>query len=168
MEKSKKLIPKLWGKKNDLARREESPFFSLQRDMNRLFDDFFGDFSLSPFRSGRDLLGGTIPKLDISETADEVKIEADVPGLDEKDIDVQLADNVLTISGEKKSETEEKKKDYYRMERSYGSFHRSVPIHAEVDPNKVKASLKKDVLTVVLSKTAEAKKNVKKITVQGE
>ena len=136
--------------------------------INRLFDDFFDNFSLSPFRGGRDFFGAEIPKLDISETSDEIRVDAEVPGMDEKDIDVQLADNVLTISGEKKSETEEKKKDYYRIERSYGSFHRSVPIYAEVDPNKVKASLKKGVLSVVLSKTAEAKKNVKKITVQGE
>lgn len=168
--KEKKIIPKIFGKKQEIARREDHPFFSLQREMNRVFDDFFHGWDLQPFRwgGGFDTFQGAAPKVDVSETDDFVRVEADVPGLDEKDIDVTLSNNVLTISGEKKEEREEKKKDFYRVERSYGSFKRAIPIRAEVDPAKIKATLKKGVLKIELPKTPAAKKDVKRITVSGE
>lgn len=163
------LIPKFWRDPQDLQRREaEHPFFSLQHEMNRLFDDFFGGFALEPAGARKDLFASGMPKIDVSETETEIRVEADLPGLDEKEIEIHFSDNVLTISGEKKSEEEEKKKDFYRMERSYGSFYRAIPIDAEVDSEKIKASLKKGVLSVMLPKTARAKKDVKRITISGE
>src|SRR3989338_1355307 len=150
------------GKKHEIAPRESGyPFFSLEGGMNRLFDEFFHGFDLEPFRlSGeKDWFNTAVPKIDVTETEDEIHVEAEVPGMDEKDIEVNLSDNMLTISGEKKLEHEDKKKDFYRMERSYGSFHRAIPIYSGVDVNKIKAALKKGELTVTLPKTAEAKKS---------
>jgi HSP20 family protein len=89
-----------------------------------------------------------------------------LPGLDEKNIEVKFADGVLTIKGEKQEEKEEKKKDYYLHERSFGSFHRALQVPAEVDTDKIEATFKKGVLTVTLPKPAEAQKAEKKITVR--
>ena len=89
-----------------------------------------------------------------------------MPGLDEKNIDVKFADGVLTIKGEKQEEKEEKKKDYYLHERSYGSFHRAFQVPAGVDGDKIEASFNKGVLTVTLPKSAQAQKAEKKITVK--
>ena len=92
------------------------------------------------------------PRVDVSETDTELKIEAELPGIDEKDVEVVLSDGRLTIKGEKKQEKEEKKKDYHMVERSYGSFARSIVLPFEADPDKVKATFAKGVLTVTVPK----------------
>lgn len=167
----RKIAPWKWAKR-DLPTMlgEEHPFYSLQHEVNRLFDDFFRGFSLAPFREfGRvmeDRLGTYSPRLNITESENEAVLTAELPGMDEKDFEISLSKNLLTIKGEKRMEKEEKGSDFYKMERSYGSFHRAIPLPWEVDEEKVEASFQKGVLTIKLPKTALAKKEVKKITVK--
>lgn len=130
-------------------RKELSPFVSLQREMDRLF----GDFSK---RFGEPFAGDAFPKLDIAETDGEIKVTAELPGVAEKDVDVTLRDDVLTIKGEKKAEREEKDENYHLVERSYGSFARSIQLPAGLDADKVKARMDKGVLTVTMPKPAAA------------
>ena len=96
----------------------------------------------------------------------EYEITAELPGMDESNIDVKFADGVLTIKGEKKEEKEEKKKDYYLSERRFGSFQRSFPVPESVDANKIEAKFVNGVLTVRLPKSPEAQKNEKKIAIK--
>lgn len=160
----KNLVP--FGKKSVPIRRdEESPFVSLRREMDSLFDNFFRGFDMEPFESR---LGGFSPRIDVTEDGNEIRISAELPGMDEKDIDLSIQNNMLTIKGEKKEEKEDKGKDYYRMERSYGSFVRTIPLPVEVDTDKVEAKFKKGVLSITLPKTAKAVAETKKISVKVE
>ncbi|MFZ5907189.1 MAG: Hsp20/alpha crystallin family protein [Nitrospirota bacterium] len=148
------------------ARREEwNPFSLLRQEMNSLFDNFFRGFETEPFESR---LGAFSPRVDVAETDKEIKVTVELPGMDDKDIDVSLTKDMLTIRGEKKEEKEEKSKSFYRMERSYGSFSRTVPLPTEIDTNKVKAEFKKGILSVTLPKTQQAIKETKKIQVKAE
>ena len=150
------------------------PFESLRREIDRLFDDFNGGFLGLPFH--RSLFAAepfmqreewaAVPAVNIAETEKAYEITAELPGIDEKNIEVKLANGILTIKGEKQDEKEEKKKDYYLHERSFGSFERSFRVPEGVDKEKVEADFKKGVLTVTLPKTAEAQKAEKKITVK--
>jgi HSP20 family protein len=163
----KTLVPWNWGRKNIPIRREEDhPVYSLQRTVNQVIDNFFEGFSLSPFGSLEDRMGGFTPRVDISESDKEFQVTAELPGMDEKNLDISLANSVLTLKGEKKEEKEDKKKDYYRMERSYGMFRRTIPLPEGVDLEKVAASFRKGVLTVTLPKTVEAQKEWKKIPIK--
>ena len=144
------------GRTRDLARREY-PFTALQREIERVFDDFTRGFPAFP---GRDMT----PSMDVTETDKEIELTAELPGLEEKDVQINVADNVLTIRGEKKSEREEKDKDYRLIERSYGSFSRSLDLPSGVDPDQIKASIAKGVLKVTVPKPAPAQ--VKKIPVK--
>lgn len=153
-------------KKTVPVRREEfHPFSLLRREIDSIFDRFFRGFELEPFR-GR--FGAFSPSIDVKESDKEISVSAELPGMDEKDIDVSLTRDSLTIKGEKKEEKEEKGKDYYRMERSFGSFSRTIPLPAEVDLDKAKAEFKKGVLTVTLPKSEKALKETKKIPVKAE
>ena len=107
-----------------------------------------------------------MPTVDVSETDKAYEITAELPGMDEKNVEVKLANGLLTIKGEKQDEKEEKKKDYHMRERSYGSFERSFQVPDGVDADKIEANFKKGVLTVILPKSAEAQKAEKKITVK--
>ena len=160
----KTLFP--FGKKNEPARRDDdNPFALLRRDMDAVFENFFRGFSMEHFE-GR--LGTFTPKVDVLESDKEITVSAELPGMDEKEIEVSLTREALTIRGEKKVEKEDKGRDYYRMERSYGSFSRTVPLPEEIDQDKVAAEFKKGVLKVTLPKTAQAVKESKKITVKVE
>ncbi len=159
------LIP--WGSKgSDLAKRDEgNPVASLQQDVNRIFEDFWRRFD-QPFGAlGRWEAGG--PRTDVAETENELEISVELPGIDQKDIDVSLTDTALTIKGEKKSERSENSKGYHLSERSYGSFYRSIPLPSGVDTEKADAKFKNGVLTVTLPKTEEARSRLKKIAVKG-
>jgi HSP20 family protein len=149
------------------------PFFDLRREIERLFDDFnvgtwrrpgSGMFDIEPFWRG-DLAFGKMPAVDIAEHDKDFEITAELPGMEEKDIDVKFADGVLSIKGEKKEETEEKKKDYYISERRFGSFQRSFQVPDGVDADKIEASFKNGVLTVKLPKSRDAEKREKKIAI---
>lgn len=151
------------------------PFDSLRREVDRLFEDF--GFGLHrPARTvpadvdpvwRRDFGFVTTPAVDIAEKDDAFEITAELPGLSEKDVDVSHANGMLTIKGEKKQETEEKKKDYHLTERRYGAFQRGFALPEGVDEDKIDARFKNGVLTVTLPKTPEARKAAKKIEVKG-
>ena len=161
---TRNLVP--FGKKSVPMRRyEENPFSLLRREMDSLFDNFFSGFDIEPFGNR---MGAFSPKIDVTENDKEIKISAELPGMDDKDIDLSLQNDMLTIKGEKKEEKEDKGKDYYKVERSYGSFSRSIPLPAEVDTNKADAKFKKGVLSITLPKTAKAISETKKIAVKVE
>jgi len=154
------LIP--W-KKKDPDREEaggelqvhQDPFMTFQQQTNRMFDEFFQGSGLETFDAFREGWDAFSPRVDVVETDKEIKISVELPGLEEKDIDVGLSQNVLTISGEKRQEKEEKGHNYLRAERSYGSFRRSIPLSCPVDADKTDAVFRKGVLTVTLPKMAK-------------
>jgi HSP20 family protein len=147
------------GRDRNVA-RSDNPFMSLQREIDRLFDDFTR--GLPAFSSG----GATemLPSVDVTENDKQIEITAELPGLEDKDVQVNFADNVLTIRGEKKAEKEEKDKTYRLVERSYGSFVRSLELPAGVNADAIKASIDKGVLKVTVPKPVPAQ--VKKIDVK--
>ena len=159
------LLPTVWRRsETPLRRAEESPFLALHREMNRMFNDFSRGFDLSPFDGGWSW--GFSPPVDVREDEKEVTVKAELPGMEEKDIEVNLADNGLTIKGEKKAEKEEKGKDNWYRETSYGAFHRFIPLPEGLDREKVDARFKNGVLTVTLRRLEEAKG--KKIAIKAE
>jgi len=160
-------LPSLWRSARERGELLPSrdiwdPFASLRRDMERVFEDFSRDFGWGPPATA-DM--ATAPRIDVSETDAEIKMEAELPGVDEKDVEVVLSGGHLTIKGEKKQEKDEKKQDYYLHERSYGSFARSVTVPFDADPDKVKAKFANGVLTVTVPKPPEIKAKAKKIQI---
>lgn len=149
-------------------RREEEdhPVVSLRREMDRLFEDFVRGFDIERFPSMGLASGRFNPKVDVAEDEREMEVTAELPGLTDDDIEVTLTENALTLKGEKKEEREEKDKNYHRIERSSGSFHRVIPLSAEVNRDKVTASFKKGVLRITLPKTKAAREKRKKIEVK--
>lgn len=165
--KVKDMVPAGQGSVTPPARREEEvPLFSLQREVNRLFDDFFRGFDLRPLRIAEERWGGFSPKMDLEETEKEYRITAELPGVEEKDVEVLLTGNSLSLKGEKREEKEEKGKSFYHVERSYGTFQRTVPLPDGIDLKKIDAEFKNGLLTVKLPKTAEAKTRSKKVPVK--
>ena len=147
-----------WRKDRAELRRSNqdvSPLFALHRQMDRMFDDFLRDFD-SPRHAG-----AAWPSIEVSETVDGVKVVAEVPGLDKRDVEVSLHEGVLTLRGEKRLE----RSGSLYNERWEGAFERIIPVGLDVDPNEVKASCKNGVLTVLLSKKPEARRQVKRIAI---
>ncbi|CAN7326641.1 Hsp20/alpha crystallin family protein [Bosea sp. LjRoot237] len=144
---------------------DRNPFVSLHREVNRLFDDVFRGFdSRLPSLGALSSFNGGWPSVEISETDEELRVTAEVPGLDQKDIEVLLDDDVLTLRGEKRSETEDRQRPF--SERYYGRFERRIPLGYEVEADKVDAQFKNGVLTVTLPKTAKAQSRVKRIAIK--
>lgn len=161
------IVPTLWGKSGLPARQEAGlPVFSLQREVNQLFDDFFRGFDIAPFGTFGERVRGFSPLVDVEENEKELTARIELPGIDEKDVEVLLTGDSLTIKGEKKKEEETREKEYYQMERTYGSFHREIPLPAGLDTDKVEATYKNGVLTVRIPKTEAAKSEGKKITIK--
>lgn len=149
-----------------LRREGETPMLAIQNEMNRMFDQLFSDdFPFTPRLLARPAMD-FFPRLDISETETEYKVSAEMPGMDEKDIQVRFEKDTLVLSGEKKSETEEKEKTYHRVERSYGSFERVIPFNVPLDEDKVSAQFKNGVLTVTLPKTGDAIRKSRQIEIK--
>lgn len=145
---------------------ERDPFMSLHREMNRLFDDVFRGFGARPPAfGGASSFGGGWPSVEISDGEKEVRVTAEVPGLEEKDIEVLLEDGVLTLKGEKRSETEDKDKRF--SERFYGRFERRIPLGFEVEDDKVSADFRNGVLSVILPKTERAQAKARRIAIKG-
>jgi len=154
-----------WRRKELAGRREEeNPFLSLRHEMDRLMDRFARGFGTTEPME-REEPWNFIPTVNVSENDKEIHVSAELPGLDEKDIDVSLSGDHLIIRGEKKAEREEKDEQFYRKESSYGAFHRSIPLPAEVEEDKIEATFKKGVLKIVLPKSPEARKARKKIAI---
>lgn len=141
----------------------DDPFASFQREMNRLFDTTMGGYLAPGTGNGSRIMA---PSIDVKETDKAIEVEAELPGVDEKDVQVVLENDVLTIKGEKKAQREETKKDYYVSERSYGSFTRSLGLPAGIDAGKVNATFSKGVLKVVLPKPTGTESKAKKIEIK--
>ena len=156
----KSLIP--IGRQRGLA-RADNPFVSLQNEIDRLFDDFTRGFPSFP-SLGNGGVTAMVPTMDVAETDKEIEITAELPGLEEKDVQINVSDNILTIRGEKRAEKEQKDKNYRMVERSYGSFERSLELPEGVNVDSIKATIDKGVLKVVVPKPAPAQ--VKKIEVK--
>ena len=163
------LVPWHGNKKNLSVRKAHEPFYGIQKEINSVFDNFFDEFDLLPSRFGgyEDRFSAFTPKIDIKEGKKKIEISAELPGMDEKDIDVSLSDDALTIKGEKNQEIEDKKDGYYRMERSYGSFYRTIPLPNGIDTDNVDAKFKKGVLQVTIPMTSKAIESHKKIEIKG-
>lgn len=135
-------LPSLW---------RSDPFTALREEMNELRARFLGD-------EGEGLFGGTmVPALDMSETETAIDVRMDLPGVTAKDIDIQVNGNVLTVSGRREEEKEEKGKSFHRVERRYGNFSRSVTLPSPVVESEVAAEYHEGVLTIKLPKTVESK-----------
>jgi HSP20 family protein len=143
-------LPSLW---------RSNPLTALQEEMNQLRSQLFGDGEEGWFS------GAIVPELDVSETDTAIEVRMDVPGVTAKDIDIQINGNVLTVSGERKEEKEEKGKTFHRIERRYGNFSRSITLPCPVAESEVAAEYHDGVLTVKLPKTEESKAH--KIKVKG-
>lgn len=140
----------------------QNPFTSLQREIERVFDDFSHGW---PFRAATG--GGALsPRVDMKETDGKVEITAELPGLEEKDIDVSVTGRTVRISGEKKTETKREEGDYHLMERSYGRFARSLTLPFAPDAEKIDAAFRNGVLTLSVPKPAEVASATKKIPVK--
>jgi len=134
----------------------------MRREMDRLWDSFFEG---KPAKRVEEV-GEWLPTLDISETKNDLVVRAEIPGIDPKDIDISLVNEVLTIKGDKKQEKEEKEENYHLIERSYGSFTRTIRLPKEVQSDKINASYKNGILKITLPKSEEAKKKEIKIKVE--
>jgi HSP20 family protein len=153
----KNLVP--WGKSRNVEGSRfadgASPFLALHQEVNRMFDDFLSDFR----RAGR--LEPAWPHIEIDETDDKVKVVAELAGLEERDVEVTLNDGLLTLKGHKRLETDGR----LYSERWEGAFERTIPVGQDIDPDKVKASFRNGVLTILLSKKPEAQRQVKRIAI---
>jgi HSP20 family protein len=157
------LIPWTKGQQLSTGREAFDPFLTLHREMNRLFDDAFRGLG-SLGRIGNPLIEGQFawPLLELSETDKAVTVSAELPGLSEKDVQVEIANGVLSIRGEKKAERSDESK--FVSERFYGSFERQISLEG-VEEDKAKADFKNGVLTVTLPKSEQSHRNVKRITI---
>jgi HSP20 family protein len=157
------LIP--WGRNQQTTpsryRDEGDPFMTLHREMNRLFDDVFRGFDTMPLASMGRMAGW--PQVEVVETDKSIRVSAELPGLDSKDVEVLMHDGVLTIRGEKKSEIEDKERAF--SERYYGRFERRIPLGEAVEEDKVDATFENGVLTVTLPRSAQTSAQVKRIAI---
>lgn len=163
----KDLIP--WARKDeagDTKGSDQNPLVALQREMNQVFENF-----MNRFGKGLGQLdwpwGNSEAKSDVVQTDGAVEVSIELPGMDMKDIEVTVTDDMLTVKGEKKIERQEEKKGYYLSERSYGAIYRTIPLPPGVDGEKAEATFKNGVLTIRLPQTPEAQARVKHIEVKG-
>jgi HSP20 family protein len=158
------LVP--WRDRSSLSRRSaEDPAYPLRREWDRLFDEFFRGWESEGAggESGRMLN----PALNVSESDDTIEASMELPGMSEDDIEITLGREGLTITGEKKNEEEESGKNYFRRERSYGYFRRTIPLPSDaIDADKVEANFDKGVLHITMPKRATAKSQAKRIEVK--
>ncbi|WP_028317975.1 Hsp20/alpha crystallin family protein [Desulfobulbus elongatus] len=158
------------GKGGYMADRYYDPTFPIHRDIDRLFDHFFrgfGPMGMGRLGSGPAFGEGMVlkPKVDLSATEGEYLLTVEIPGVSEKDVSVDISGGTLTVKGEKRQEKEEKEKDYYRVERSYGSFQRVLSLPDDVDREGIKAGFKDGVLSITMPRKATSKGEVKQIEI---
>lgn len=162
----KSLMSRARNKEQAVQEQErEHPLLSLQREMNRIVDSFFPGLRSKSFG---DLPGMFMPHMNVAETYKAVQVTVELPGMDEKDVEVSLTQDMLTIRGEKREEKSENTRSYHRLERTFGSFARTISLPTDVDHDKVSAAFKKGILTITLPKTAQTLRETKKIPVKTE
>jgi HSP20 family protein len=161
----RKLMP--WGTSCQpvLVRREAVPFRSTAESVERLFEELGRDFlGASPWTGAP--AGAFVPRIDMAQTQDLLRVEAELPGLEEKDVEISLSDDVLVLRGEKKAEQRSEKDGWQRFERSFGSFERAFELPFEVDAERASARFKSGVLVIELPKAASARERVRKIEIR--
>jgi HSP20 family protein len=161
------LIP--WKQKDDplIIRKENISSLSLQDEFDRMLENLFVDgWNLNPFEMNNVNRSGFTPQLDIHESDKDYQVSIELPGMNEKDIQVNLSDKCLTISGEKKSETKDKKNGFYRSERSFGRFQRQIRLTSDVNEKEVAAVFKNGVLRITLPKMETYEASARKITIK--
>lgn len=168
----KDIVPWRWGGLRQWG-NDDRPYESFLRDMdtiheemNRIFESFWKDSGSRNFMTRPWHLDELAPKVDESEDEKAFHVKVELPGMDEGDVDITLSDGVLTIRGEKKREEEEEGKDFYRSERAFGTFRRSLPVPVEVEEGNIEARFDKGVLYIELPKSKEARNKIKHIPVQ--
>jgi HSP20 family protein len=162
----KALVP--WRDKSTPATRDDlhDPFFSFRQHVDRMFDDFFNGFGRRVVGSPFDSWAAPTPSLDLTETEKQIVVTAEMPGLDDKDFEVSVSGDILTLKGEKKAEHEHRNGDAHYMERRFGSFSRSVRLPFEVQDEKVDARYEKGVLTIRVPKPADMQRQIRRIEVR--
>ncbi len=146
----KSLIP-FGHERSNIETNHVTPFVSLQQEIDRIFDEFGRGFTSLPSIAGGH---GLVPRMDVSETDKTIEATIELPGLEEKDVEINFVDDVLSIRGEKKSEKEEKDKNYHLVERRYGAFARSVTLPTGTDPASIEATIDKGILKITVQKPA--------------
>lgn len=158
------LMPWTSDRETSETKRRQEPVRYLHNEMNRLFDEVFRDFGM-PMRAGA-LFGGSFhPTMDLSEHDDDYVIRAELPGMEQKDIDVSLADGVLTVSGEKKQEDNREENGHSHHESSWGQFQRRMLLPGAVKEDQIEASFKNGVLSIRLPKAEDSK--ARRIDIKG-
>lgn len=152
--------------KTDDRARPRDIFSAMRSEMDRMFERFEHGFPRLPHLFRSETGGVLVPELDVRENGTTLTIEAELPGVEEKDVSVTLANGVLTIKGEKKQNKEEKSENYYMAERSYGSFERALQLPDSVDEAKVEAKFEKGVLKITAAKRPDAVKAQRKIEIK--
>jgi HSP20 family protein len=145
---------------------EEPPIQSIERQMNRALEQFFNNFGFAPWSLSR--LNAFRPRVNVAETEKEITVTAELPGLEEKDIDLTLTRNSLIIKGLKSEDRRETQTDYQYMERSYGEFQRVIPLPGDVDVERAEAKFTKGVLSITLPKIETEGERRRKIPIKGE
>lgn len=168
----KDIAPWRWGGLRHLD-EDSRPFESflhemdeLHKEMNRLFENFWKGYGSENVLAHTWQQEALMPRVDETEDEQAIHIKIELPGMSEQDVDLTLSSGVLTVRGKKEREQEEEHKDFYRKERSFGSFKRVLPIPAEVDESKIEAKFEKGVLHIELPKTEEARSKIKHIPVK--
>ena len=165
--KSKDVVPSLFDWQSplfDLRKEIDQAFSNVLKGWPRIWDQESFKSAGLPAAFGH---ADVSPKVEMSESDGAYEITAELPGLDEKEVEVSLRQGLLTLSGEKRAEREEKKKDYYLSERSYGAFKRSFRIPDDVESDKITAQMKKGLMTITMPKSAERKAKARKIAING-
>jgi HSP20 family protein len=153
-----------WTGGRGLSPFGRDPFTSFRREMDRLFDDFFVPTEQRSF--GRNDAATLRPSVEVAETDQAYTVTAELPGLEQKDVELNLRDNALILSGEKRQETSQDNGGLSYTERSYGRFERVLPFGEEVDPDRIEAKFKNGVLTVTLPKNPKAKEKARRIEIR--
>ena len=160
----RELMPWARSREATPGQRAEHPLAAMQREMDRMFDVFWHGLDLPMWGRG-ERVGMMTPRIDVRDAGDALIVNAELPGLEEKDVEITLSDTALLIRGEKKSERQEKETDYTYSERSFGAFERRIPLDASVESDRVSAVMSNGVLTVTLPKTPAATSKVRRIEI---
>ena len=160
------LTPWNRGRKSGPTGAEHLPIQKLHQLMDRMWDDYLGTLELAPLGRNTGMIGTLSPRIDIDDTEKEYRFSAELPGVDQKDVEVTFVDGVLNIKGEKKSETKRNGDHNVRTERTYGMFHRSFSLPSDIDEKRVSATFENGILTVTVAKRPEAKAAVRRVVVK--
>lgn len=176
MELKNLLTPWNWFKKEEeqarsvqpvTATETTNPIVRLHREIDQLFDNFFRGFPFSPITRGElSPAGFMLPKVDISESRKQYTLTVEVPGVDEKDLELSVEDDTLIIRGEKRYEKTDEDEQFHRVERTYGAFQRVISLPADADADRIEATFKNGVLTITIPKSASAKPPVRRIAIK--